>query len=69
MTTLHIDSSITGENSVSRVLTASIVDKLRAADPDTAIVRRDLASEPLERFEVLDGQLNVRFTTEHAAAP
>jgi FMN-dependent NADH-azoreductase len=47
VTTLHIDSSITGENSVSRVLTASIVDKLRAADPDARIVRRDLASKPL----------------------
>ena len=47
MTILHIDSSITGEASVSRVLTASIVDKLRAADPGARIVRRDLASEPL----------------------
>lgn len=47
MTILHIDSSITGDNSVSRVLTASVVEKLRAADPSAAVVRRDLASEPL----------------------
>jgi FMN-dependent NADH-azoreductase len=50
VTILHIDSSITGENSVSRVLTASIVDKLRAAQPDAEIVRRDLASDPLDHL-------------------
>lgn len=47
MTILHIDSSITGEHSVSRVLTARIVEQLRAADPGATVVRRDLAAEPL----------------------
>ena len=47
MTILHIDSSITGENSVSRTLTQAIVDRLAAAQPDTEIVRRDLIAEPL----------------------
>ena len=47
MTILHIDSSINGENSVSRVLTRSIVDQLRAADPRAEVITRDLASEPL----------------------
>ena len=47
MTILHIDSSITGDKSVSRVLTRSIVDRSRAADPDVEVITRDLASEPL----------------------
>ena len=47
MTILHIDSSINGDNSVSRVLTQSIVDQLRAADPDAEVIARDLAREPL----------------------
>jgi FMN-dependent NADH-azoreductase len=47
VTILHIDSSINGDNSVSRVLTQSIVDQLRAADPDAEVITRDLASEPL----------------------
>jgi FMN-dependent NADH-azoreductase len=44
---LHIDSSINGENSVSRVLTRSIVDQLRAADPKAEVIVRDLANQPL----------------------
>ena len=47
MTILHIDTSISGENSASRVITKSIVDQLRAADPDAAVVTRDLVTDPL----------------------
>ena len=50
MTILKIDSSITGENSVSRVLTRSIVDQLAAADPAARIVERDLVGEPLDHL-------------------
>lgn len=46
-TILRIDSSITGENSVSRQLTARIIDQLRAAHPDATVVERDLVAEPL----------------------
>jgi len=42
VTTLHIDSSITGENSVSRTLTGSIADSLGGH-----VVYRDLAAHPL----------------------
>lgn len=45
MTILHIDSSISGESSVSRRLTRRIVERI-ALDSDT-IVRRDLAASPL----------------------
>ena len=50
MTILKIDSSITGENSVSRVLTRSIVDQIVASDPGIGIVERDLVDEPLDHL-------------------
>ncbi len=50
MTILHIDSSITGENSVSRVLTQRILEQLRAQHPEAEVVRRDLVAEPLEHL-------------------
>jgi FMN-dependent NADH-azoreductase len=67
MTILHIDSSITGENSVSRVLTASIIDKLGAAAPDAQIVRRDLAREPLAHL-TLDAFADTSVLDEFVAA-
>ena len=47
MTILHLDSSITGEASVSRRVSQAIVAALTAADPRAAVVRRDLAAAPL----------------------
>ena len=47
MTILHIDSSINGENSASRALSRSIVDRLRVRESDAAVIYRDLASDPL----------------------
>lgn len=46
-TLLHIDSSILGDHSVSRAVSAAVVAKLRAADPSLNVVYRDLASAPL----------------------
>jgi FMN-dependent NADH-azoreductase len=47
MNLLHIDSSITGEQSVSRQLTARIVEGLRSGSPATSVTYRDLAKDPL----------------------
>ena len=47
MTILHIDSSISGENSASRAISRSIVDQLRAVNPHERLVSRDLVLEPL----------------------
>ncbi|WP_420139402.1 FMN-dependent NADH-azoreductase [Sphingomonas sp.] len=47
MKLLHLDSSITGDGSVSRQLTATIVDRLRAAHPGLEISYRDLAADPI----------------------
>lgn len=42
MNILHIDSAITADASVSRNLTAQIVAKLLAANPDASVTYRDL---------------------------
>ena len=47
MTILHIDSSISGENSASRAISARIVDQVKTAQWGEEIVYRDLAAEPL----------------------
>ena len=47
MTILHVDSSITGDNSASRAISRSIVERLREADPTALVVRRDLVADPL----------------------
>jgi len=44
---LHLDTSIQTSNSVSRRLSAAIVDKLKATDDDFEITYRDLAAHPL----------------------
>ena len=47
MTILHIDSSINGDNSASRAISANIVAQLRARDPGADVIARDLVAEPL----------------------
>jgi FMN-dependent NADH-azoreductase len=47
MKILHLDSSITGANSVSRILSAGIVAAQAALHPAAEIIYHDLAAEPL----------------------
>src|SRR6267142_1937903 len=47
MKLLHIDSSVLGPHSVSRQVSAAIVDRLRQATPSLEVVYRDLTSTPL----------------------
>jgi FMN-dependent NADH-azoreductase len=47
MKLLHIDSSVLGPHSVSRQVSAAIVDRLRQATPSLDIVYRDLTQSPL----------------------
>jgi FMN-dependent NADH-azoreductase len=46
VTILHLDASITGENSASRAISRSIVERLSSASA-AEVVYRDLAAEPL----------------------
>lgn len=50
MKLLHIDSSILGTNSTSRLLSAEIVTAWRAAHPDTAVEYLDLAVDAPSHF-------------------
>lgn len=52
MKLLHIDSSILGEGSVSRQLTASIVEQFRKADPSIEVITRDLVAEPVPHMTI-----------------
>ena len=47
MTILHIDSSISGDSSVSRTISSAIVDRLAREHPQWNLVRRDLVEQPL----------------------
>ncbi len=47
MNILHIDSSILGDNSVSRKLSSEIVAKLKASAPHASVTYRDLGQIPV----------------------
>ncbi|MCA1388085.1 NAD(P)H-dependent oxidoreductase [Bradyrhizobium sp. IC3123] len=47
MKLLHVDSSVLGPHSVSRQVSAAIVDRLRQAAPSLQVVYRDLTETPL----------------------
>ncbi|HET9458413.1 MAG TPA: NAD(P)H-dependent oxidoreductase [Sphingomicrobium sp.] len=47
MTILHIDSSISGESSVSRTISGAILERLAREEPGAKVVRRDLVAQPL----------------------
>lgn len=50
MKLLHIDSAITGDNSISRKLSAAVVARLQEVTPGLEVTRRDLAASPLPYF-------------------
>ncbi len=50
MTILKLDSSISGEASVSRVLTRSITDQIAAARQGATVIERDLVAAPLSHL-------------------
>ncbi|WP_033290239.1 FMN-dependent NADH-azoreductase [Amycolatopsis jejuensis] len=48
---LHIDSSINGDQSVSRKLTARAADAWRAAHPEGTVTYRDLGANPVPHID------------------
>lgn len=65
MKLLHLDSSIMGEGSASRAISAAVVERLVEGDPTLDITYRDLAAEPiphmtLETFMALDSGADVQ---------
>lgn len=50
MKLLHIDSSILGDNSASRLLSSEVVKAWQAAEPSAVVTYRDLASDAISHF-------------------
>ncbi|MBS1168450.1 MAG: FMN-dependent NADH-azoreductase [Proteobacteria bacterium] len=50
MNLLHIDSSILGEQSVSRMLSRATVQRLKEYNPATGIIYRDLVAVPVSHL-------------------
>ena len=67
MTILKIDSSITGDSSVSRQLTTAIVSQLSGPWPEAPIVARDLVATPLSHL-TLGGSSDADVLDEFLAA-
>lgn len=64
---LQLDSSIQGDRSVSRGLTARAAERWKAAHPDGKVVHRDLAADPLPHLDA-DG-IAARFLPPEQHAP
>ena len=65
MNVLHLDSSVLGQNSASRALTAAIVAHLQREAPDARVLHRDLAGE--HALPHLDGASLAKADTTEAA--
>ena len=63
MKLLHIDSSILGAGSVSRTLSAEIVENRRRHAPDLEITYRDLAVDPVDHLS------GAHLAVAHGASP
>ena len=50
MKILHLDSSVTGEQSVSRPLSKAAAEKLKSLYPDAEYTYRDLVNDPLRHY-------------------
>lgn len=67
MTILHIDSSISGDNSASRAISRNIVAQLKRALWDSELVYRDLVADPLPHL-TLDAFADTSVLDEFLAA-
>ncbi|MEU4339574.1 NAD(P)H-dependent oxidoreductase [Micromonospora lupini] len=68
MNLLHIDSSIRGDWSVSRRLTARAAAAWRAAHPDGTVTYRDLGAEPLPHLDSAGGLARMTPPDQHTPA-
>jgi FMN-dependent NADH-azoreductase len=65
---LHIDSSIRGDASVSRKLSARAAAVWRAAHPDGTVTYRDLGRDPVPHLDAAGGLAAMLPRGQHAAA-
>ena len=67
MKLLHLDSSILGENSVSRSVSAAVVAQLKSAHPDLSVTYHDLVAQPLDHL-TLPALADATYVDEFLAA-
>ncbi len=70
MKILHLDSSVTGEKSVSRPLTQTAAEKLKSLNPGAEVVYRDLVKNSLRHYTAvlrLHGDNEAQTTPEQKA--
>ncbi|MCW2996327.1 MAG: FMN-dependent NADH-azoreductase [Conexibacter sp.] len=69
---LHIDSSIQGERSISRRLTARAAERWRATHPGGTVTYRDLGAQPVPHLDTASGTARMvpadQHTPEQAAS-
>jgi FMN-dependent NADH-azoreductase len=65
---LHIDSSVQGDQSVSRRLTARAAERWRAAHPDGTVTYRDLATDPIPHLDAATGLARMIPADQHTPA-
>jgi FMN-dependent NADH-azoreductase len=65
---LHIDSSIQGDRSVSRKLSARAADVWRAAHPRGTVTYRDLGSNPVPHLDAVAGLARLVPADQHTPA-
>src|SRR3979411_1253498 len=65
---LHIDSSIRGESSISRRLTARAAGVWLAAPPGGTVTHRDLGADPLPHLDSEGGLARMIAPAEHTPA-
>lgn len=63
MKLLHIDASILGGNSVSRELSAAVVERLQKATPNLNVTYRDISAAPLSHLS------GAHLAAAHGATP
>jgi FMN-dependent NADH-azoreductase len=65
---LHIDTSINGENSVSRALSRRAADRWRETHEGGTVTYRDLAAEPLPHLDAASGLARMTAPDAHTPA-
>ncbi|MEN0015338.1 MAG: NAD(P)H-dependent oxidoreductase [Solirubrobacteraceae bacterium] len=65
---LHVDSSITGDYSVTRALTARAVDAWKQANPGGTVTYRDLAASPVPHLDAAGGLARAVPPADHTPA-
>lgn len=64
---LHIDSSIQGERSTSRALTARAAERWRDSHPGGTVTYRDLAEDPIPHLDAATGTARMVPAEQHTA--